>query len=117
VFDVVFDATGGQTIAKSFEASRLNGNVITIVSQYDADLSLMHLKGLSLHVVFMLIPMLYDVDRESHGNLMENAGKLADLGKLSPLIDPESFSLSDISSAHKKLENGQSIGKIVVDIN
>ena len=34
-FDVIYDATGGSDIAASFQAARLNGEVVTIVSQYD----------------------------------------------------------------------------------
>jgi NADPH:quinone reductase len=115
-FDVVFDATGGDEIATSFAAARLNGAVVTIVSQYQADLSPMHLKGLSLHVVFMLIPMLHDVGREAHGRVLREAAVLADAGKLRPLIDPERFALEDLPRAHARAEAGQALGKIVIDI-
>lgn len=115
-FDVVFDATGGDDIAASFAAARLNGHVVTIVSQYEADLSPMHAKGLSLHVVFMLIPMLHDIGREAHGHLLRAAAELAEAGKLQPLIDPEHFALADLPRAHQKAEAGRALGKIVIDI-
>jgi NADPH2:quinone reductase len=115
-FDVVFDATGGDDIAASFAAARLNGQVVTIVSQYEADLAPMHDKGLSLHVVFMLIPMLHDIGREAHGQALRKAAALAEAGKLRPLIDPERFALEDLSRAHQKAEAGRALGKIVVDI-
>ena len=50
--------------ATSQPHSRRHGStaqVVAIVSQYEADLTPMHIKGLTLHVVFMLIPMLHDV--------------------------------------------------------
>jgi len=115
-FDVVFDATGGDDIAASFAAARLNGHVVTIVSQYEADLAPMHGKGLSLHVVFMLIPMLNDIGREAHGRLLRAAAALAEAGKLRPLIDPERFTLEGLPRAHEKAEAGRALGKIVVDI-
>ncbi len=115
-FDVVFDATGGDDVAASFEAARLNGRVVTIVSQYEADLSMMHAKGLSLHVVFMLIPMLLDRGRQMYGRLLRDAAALAYAGKLRPLIDPEHFPLDDLPRAHAKAEAGRALGKIVIDI-
>lgn len=115
-FDVVFDATGGEDIAAPFLAARLNGHVVTIVSQYEADLSPMHAKGLSLHVVFMLIPMLHDRAREAHGRLLRKAAALADAGRLRPLVDPERFALEDLPRAHAKAEAGRALGKVVVDI-
>ena len=59
--DVVFDSVGGRNMLKSFEATALNGHVASTVSMCDLDLTTAHFKGLSLHVVFMLIPMLHDV--------------------------------------------------------
>ena len=98
-FDVVYDATGGSDIAASFQAARLNGQVVTIVSQYEADLTPMHIKGLSLHVVFMLIPMLHDVDRAEHGRILREAAALADAGKLRPHLSIRSASTSQWSPA------------------
>lgn len=115
-FDVVFDATGGDDLATSLAAARLNGHVVTIVSHYEADLAPMHAKGLSLHVVFMLIPMLHDIGRETHGRILSAAAALAEAGKLQPLIDPESFALEDLPRAHRKAEAGRAFGKIVIDI-
>jgi NADPH2:quinone reductase len=115
-FDLVYDATGGDQIALSFEAARLNGQVVTIVSQYEADLTLMHVKGLSLHVVFMLIPMLHDRDRAHHGEILRQAAALAEAGKLRPLLDPRRFALTEVADAHRHLEGGQAVGKVVIEV-
>lgn len=115
-FDLVYDATGGDQIARSFEAARLNGQVVTIVSQYEADLTLMHVKGLSLHVVFMLLPMLHDRGRAHQGEIMRQAAALAEAGKLRPLLDPRRFALADVAEAHRHLEDGHAVGKVVIDI-
>ena len=113
---MVYDATGGSDIAASFQAARLNGEVVTIVSQYDADLAPMHIKGLSLHVVFMLIPMLHDVDRAEHGRILREAAALADAGKLRPHLDPKRFDLAAVAGAHRHLEGGHAVGKVVIDV-
>ena len=65
-FDVVFDSVGGANMTNSFEAAALNGQVVSTVAMLELDLTPVHFKGLSLHVVFMLIPMLYDHKREVH---------------------------------------------------
>ena len=115
-FDVVFDATGGSDIAASFQAARLGGQVVTIVSRYEADLAPMHAKGLSLHVVFMLIPMLHDVGRAAHGRILREAAALADAGRLRPHLDPRRFGLAAVADAHRHLEGGRAIGKVVIDV-
>jgi NADPH2:quinone reductase len=115
-FDLVFDASGGSDLEASFAAARLNGQVVTIVARYSADLSLMHARGLSLHVVFMLIPMLHDLGRAVHGDILRAAAALVDAGKLTPLIDPTRFDLAALAEAHRRLEGGQALGKLVVDI-
>lgn len=65
-FDVVYDSVGGPNIADSIEAVALNGDVATTVSMVEMDLTTAHFKGVSLHVVFMLIPMLHNEKREEH---------------------------------------------------
>ena len=115
-FDAVYDATGGSDIAASFQAARLNGQVVTIVSQYEADLAPMHIKGLTLHVVFMLIPMLHDVGRAEHGRILREAATLADAGRLRPHLDPQRFGLAATADAHRHLEGGHAIGKVVIDV-
>ncbi|WP_114393317.1 zinc-dependent alcohol dehydrogenase family protein [Oleisolibacter albus] len=119
-FDVVFDATGGSDIATSFAAAKLNGQVVTIVSRYSADLSPMHQKGLSLHVVFMLLPMLHDaagrLDRTHQGQVMRQATALAEAGRLTPLLDPARFTLDQVADAHRHHAGGKAVGKIVIDV-
>ncbi|WP_353250216.1 zinc-dependent alcohol dehydrogenase family protein [Salinisphaera sp. T31B1] len=115
-FDVVFDATGGSDIATSFAGARVNGQVATIVSQYEADLTPMHGKSLTLHVIFMLTSMLNGTHPQHHGEILAKAAGLAAAGQLKPLLDERRFNLDDIAAAHSHLEAGAAIGKIVIDI-
>ena len=115
-FDAVFDSTGGSDLATSFAAARHNGQVAVIVASYSADLTPMHVKGLSLHAVFMLIPLLYGVGRAEHGSILTKATQLVDEGRLKPLIDGERFTLEEVGKAHSKLESGQAVGKLVIDV-
>ncbi len=75
-----------------------------------------HFKGLSLHVVFMLIPMQYDHKREEHGAILTKLAEIVDAGTLKPLLDETQFGLEEVGKAHDRLTSGQAIGKVVVDI-
>ena len=115
-FDVVFDTVGGENMTNSFNATALNGNVATTVSMLELDLTTAHFKGLSVHVVFMLIPMLYDHKREDHGAILTTLAEIADAGELVAVLDQQAFSLEVVGDAHDHLTSGKAIGKVVVDV-
>ncbi|MEM9080304.1 MAG: zinc-dependent alcohol dehydrogenase family protein [Verrucomicrobiota bacterium] len=114
-FDLVYDSVGGPNMLNSFAAATLNGQVATTVSLCEIDLTLAHFKGLSLHVVFMLIPMLHDFQREDHGNTLQALAKIAEAGELKPVLDENSYTLEQAGEAHARLESGQGMGKVVLD--
>ncbi|MEO9587447.1 MULTISPECIES: zinc-dependent alcohol dehydrogenase family protein [Marinobacter] len=115
-FDVVFDTVGGENMTNSFEAAALNGQVSTTVAMVELDLTTAHFKGLSIHVVFMLIPMLHNHHREAHGNILAQLAQIVDQGGVKPLLDEQSFNLSEVGQAHDRLTSGQAIGKVVVEV-
>ncbi|WP_340588856.1 zinc-dependent alcohol dehydrogenase family protein [Erythrobacter alti] len=115
-FDVVYDSVGGANLSKSFEAAALNGQVATTVSMLELDLTPAHFKGLSIHVVFMLIPMLHDFNRAEHGFILGEIAKLVDAGKVTPLLDEQRFSLQQAGDAHDRLTSGKATGKVVIEI-
>ncbi|MBU2880536.1 zinc-dependent alcohol dehydrogenase family protein [Psychrosphaera sp. B3R10] len=115
-FDIVYDSVGAANIANSFEAAALNGQVATTVSMIEMDLTTAHFKGLSLHVVFMLIPMIHNVKREQHSEILTTLAAIVDEGKLTPIVDEKHYSLEQIGQAHERLTSGKGMGKVVVDI-
>lgn len=115
-FDVVFDTVGGPNLDKSLMAASLNGAVVTTAARSTHDLSPMHNKALSLHVVFMLLPILTHQGRNAHGAILANIAKLVDEGKLKPLIDSHHFTLDTVSDAHAFLESGKAQGKVVLSV-
>lgn len=115
-FDVVYDSVGGANMSQSFAAAALNGHVVTTVSMLELDLTPAHFKGLSIHVVFMLIPMLHDHKRESHAEILQALAKIVDAGGLKPLLDEQSFALEAVGGAHARLGSGKAVGKVVVDV-
>ena len=113
-FDVIFDTVGGKNLDLSFQAAAINGVVSTTVSRSTNDLTPLHNKGLSFHVVFMLIPLLYNLDRKHQGEILRKTALLADEGKIVPLIDPKTFLISEVAHAHEYLESGKAKGKVVL---
>lgn len=114
-FDLVFDSVGGANISKSFEAARLNGQIATTVSMCELDLTPAHFKGLSLHVVFMLIPMLHNFRRADHAKILSDLTSITESGGLQPLLDEKQFALEEAGQAHARLESGKAMGKVVID--
>lgn len=64
----------------------------------------------------MLIPMLYNQQRDTHGAILATLAKMADAGALKPLLDETRFGLQDAGKAYDRLSSGQAIGKVVVEI-
>eukprot|EP00567_Pseudictyota_dubia_P016515 CAMPEP_0197447018 /NCGR_PEP_ID=MMETSP1175-20131217/11776_1 /TAXON_ID=1003142 /ORGANISM="Triceratium dubium, Strain CCMP147" /LENGTH=334 /DNA_ID=CAMNT_0042978199 /DNA_START=81 /DNA_END=1085 /DNA_ORIENTATION=- len=114
-FDIVYDSVGGPNMLKSFEAATLNGNIASTVSLCELDLTQAHFKGLSLHVVFMLIPMLHDVRREEHGEILATLAKICEDGNLKPILDKTEFKLDQAAEAHARLDSKKAIGKVVIE--
>lgn len=113
-FDIVFDSVGGENILKSFDAAALNGQIATTVSMCELDLTKAHFKGLSLHVVFMLIPMLYNHKREVHGEILSDMAKISEDGFLISVLDENQYTLEQAGEAYARLESGKAMGKVVV---
>ncbi len=113
-FDVVFDTVGGDNINQSLEAVSLYGDVVTILSSSSHDLTPLLFKSASLHVVFTLLPLIHNIQRERHGNIMEKISAIVDQDQLKPLLDPRVFSFDEVGAAHALLESGKAIGKVVI---
>ena len=115
-FDVVYDSVGGANMTNSFEAAALNGHVTTTVSLLELDLTPAHFKGLSVHVVFMLIPMLHNHKRAEHGEILATLSEIVDAGALKPLLDENQFGLADVGQAYDRLTSGKAVGKVVIEV-
>mgnify|MGYP006280697619 FL=1 len=111
-FDVVFDTVGGENMARSFQAVRTGGTVVTIAARGTQDLTVCHGKGITLNFVLMLLPLLTGRGRAHHGDILTQLARLVDDGRVKPLLDPSIYPFRDIGAAHEKLEAGEAIGKI-----
>jgi NADPH2:quinone reductase len=114
-YDLVFDTVGGTCLDHSFEAAKEYGTVVSIAARSKHDLTQVHVKSLSLHVVFMLLPILKNQYREQHGNILNKITELVENGKIKPLLHEERFSFEDVGQAHQCWEEGGVIGKISLE--
>ena len=115
-FDIVFDSVGGENLLNSFEAAALNGQIASTTAMLSLDLITAHMKGLSLHVVFMLIPMLHNTKREQHAAILRHLTDIVEDGGLTPVLDENSYDLTQVGEAYARLSSGQGMGKVVVEI-
>lgn len=88
--------------------------VIFVVSTSKQDLTLLHTKGLTLHLVYRLIPILYGVGRSRQGEILTQVAQLVDAGQVHPLLDTKVFNFSEVAQAHQRAESGQALGKVVL---
>lgn len=115
-FDVVFDTVGNENLANSFPAVKAYGTVITTISLMPADLTPIHLKAASFHVVFLVIPIAYQI-AELRTKFGANLARISDWlaqGKLQVFTDPETFTFGQVAEAHTYFESGKSKGKVVI---
>ncbi|SVB55783.1 uncharacterized protein METZ01_LOCUS208637 [marine metagenome] len=113
-YDVVFDTVGTTRLDDSFQAAKLGGTVVSIAARSTHDLTNVHVRGLTLHVVFMLLPMVRNDGRERHGAILKEATQLAESGKLRPHLHAEVFPFEHVGDAHALLESGNVLGKVVL---
>ncbi|AYV57563.1 hypothetical protein CH370_08735 [Leptospira kmetyi] len=115
--DLAFDTGGGSGFETAIACVKRKGKAITIDGSGSFNLGKAHSKSLDLAIVFMLIPLLHDEGREKHGFILGEIARLVENGILKPVLDPERFSWTKIGDAHRKLEEGRTIGKISVTID
>lgn len=115
-FDIVYDTVGGSVFEDAAAATQRYGKLISCAAWQDHNLSSVLGSSLDLIGIFMLLPMLTGQHLKHHGRILSKVAKLADAGKLRPVLDPLQFSLKDVTAAHAHLESGKAIGKIVIDI-
>lgn len=114
-FDFIFDTVGEHNLENSFAALAHYGTVVTIQANVTISLAPLHLRSADLKTVLMLIPLLFNKNREHHGKILSDIAKRVDAQEIKPLIYPEVFSFNDISKAHALAESGKTYGKVVLE--
>ncbi|HTK20817.1 MAG TPA: zinc-binding dehydrogenase [Mucilaginibacter sp.] len=116
-FDIVFDTLGGITLDDSFKSvKQYTGHVISILGWSAHSLAPLSFKGATYSGVFTLYPLISGKGRVHHGEIMREATKLAEKGKLVPFLNPRHYTPATIEDAYDDIENGKVKGKTVIDI-
>lgn len=116
-FDVILDTVGGDTLGSSFAVAKQNtGHVVSILGRGMYDITNLSLRGVSYSGVITLLPLLLGKGRKHHGDIMKEATKLVEAGRLKPIVDRTKYTLQTIEDAYKAYENKTATGKLVVEI-
>jgi NADPH2:quinone reductase len=115
--DVALDNVGAKVMPETFKAMAPYGRVVTL-SGASADVDYAAYNGnLTLHNVMMLTPMwkgLVERLRAQARHVRDGIALVADR-QLKIIVD-RVFPLKEAPAAHRYLESGQAIGKVVLDI-
>jgi NADPH:quinone reductase-like Zn-dependent oxidoreductase len=116
-FDIVYDTVGGAGLDTAFKAVKRFGHVVSCLGWGSHSLAPLSFKSASYSGVFTLLPLLSGEGREHYGDIMREATKLAEAGRIMPRLDARRFDLAHAVEAHALIENRQASGKLVIDID
>jgi NADPH2:quinone reductase len=118
--DVVFDTVGGETFLRSMNAACIGGKVVSLLSTplSLADTQLARMRNLSLCYELMLTPQAMGShnDRIRQRKIMEKCAALVNQGKLAVHVS-RTLPLAQAAEAHRMIEAGGTIGKIVLTMD
>jgi len=116
-FDLVYDTVGETTLDASFLAIRRFGHVVSCLGWGTHALGPLSFRAATYSGVFTLLPLLTGIGREHHGEILRQATRLVEAGKVVPALDPRCFTLETILDAYEAIRNRTGLGKLVVDIS
>lgn len=116
--DLSFDTVGGEVLSQSFAATRVYGDVVTILAA-DASTDWKTARDRNLRVSFelMLTPMLRGMAlaQEQQAEILKRCAQWIDQGALKVQLS-HTFPLAQAAAAHRLLEQGSITGKIALEI-
>jgi NADPH:quinone reductase len=115
-FDVVYDTVGGETLDASFQAVRRFGHVVSALGWGTHSLAPLSFRAATYSGIFTLLPMLTGNGRAHHGEILREATRLTEAGKISVRLDPRRFTLAQVLDAYTAIKTGSADGKVVIDV-
>ncbi|MBR0822246.1 zinc-dependent alcohol dehydrogenase family protein [Bradyrhizobium liaoningense] len=115
-FEIVYDTVGGKVLDASFEAVRRFGHVVSALGWGTHALAPLSFRAASYSGVFTLLPLLSGEGRAHHDEIMAEATRLVEAGKLASLVDARRFTLESVGDAYALIRDHAARGKLVVDI-
>lgn len=117
-FDIIYDTVGGEILDASFKAARQYlGHVLSILGWGTHSIAPLSFHGATYSGVFALYPLISGKGRAHHGEILAEATKLIESGKVIPLVDAQQYTLESIKDAYQAQEHRTAKGKIVIDVD
>jgi NADPH2:quinone reductase len=117
--DVLYDTVGGDLFCHSFAATRIYGRVVSILEKAcDGEtIKIAKLRNLSLIFELMLTPMILGLHsaRIAQRQMLEEAARRAEAGQLRVKVS-HVLPLEHAAEAHRLIEAGHTVGKIVLTV-
>jgi NADPH2:quinone reductase len=114
-FDVVYDTVGGATLDASFNAVAKFGHVVSALGWGTHALAPLSYRAASYSGVFTLLPILTGEGRARHGEILREAAKLCQSGKLAPRLNVHRYTLRTIADAYEAIRSKTASGKVAID--
>ncbi|MFZ2540773.1 MAG: zinc-binding dehydrogenase [Gallionella sp.] len=115
--DVVLDTIGGDIFRRSMNVTRIGGKIVTLlaVPLTAEDAQLARLRNLSLCYELMLTPQLMKQhdERIRQRKILERGAQLVEDSKIGVLVS-YALPLAEAQQAHKLIEQGSVLGKIIL---
>lgn len=117
--DVAFDTVGGATLSQAIAATKVYGDIVTILEPDPATTwKVARTRNQRVGFELMLLPMLQGLEAEQQrqAGILQQCAQLIDAGQLKLHVS-QTFALSEIVEAHRSLETGSTTGKLVLVID
>lgn len=114
--DVAFDTVGGAALSQSFAATKVYGDIVTILEPDPAtSWKVARTRNQRLGFELMLLPMLQGLEAEQQrqATILQQCAQLIDAGQLRLHVS-QTFPLSEVAAAHRSLQSGSTTGKLVL---
>jgi NADPH2:quinone reductase len=115
--DVVVDTVGPAVFAKSVACTAHFGDLITLLDPGDLSLKEIRIRNLRIGFELMLTPMLRSLDsaRDHHVEILRQCADWIEQGRLKLHVS-RFLPLQQAAEAHRLIEAGHTVGKIVLKI-
>lgn len=115
--ELVTEMVGPEIFARSIECTAHFGSLVTLLDPGHPSLAEARLRNLRIGFELMLTPMLRGLEaaRAHQIHILRQCGEWIDQGRLCLHVS-QTFPLAEAVNAHRQLETGHTVGKVVLDI-
>jgi NADPH2:quinone reductase len=112
-FDKILDTFGGDSFQQALSVAAPYAQIATINARNTYDLTQAHAKSLTIHAIFMLLPLLTGNGRKAHGEFLAELSDSIDAG-LIQVPEADEKRMSDVADIHRAYEAGELKNKVVM---